>query len=279
MLLAGSYLSLLEAIDIFTRESVNPITRGLLAATPRETVILGLYYRSLGFCRTAIELKSVVHQQSLTSAARSVIELYIDMELVHRNIIADAIEKFNVFTDYQKLKAARRIDRFFGENPGLDNNPSKATVHREFIANNTARFETDVSRLWGRRAKPEHWSGCNLIERSQKLDKDAEYLVIKDYNRRNFSVHTGLAGVINLNPAAFESMCAFALNLIGDGMLSELHILGKELRLEQAIPHYSEVLEEIDRVQVYAFCDKLLRSMGEPGRYCVHAGEPPRVAV
>jgi hypothetical protein len=35
-------LSLLEAIDIFTRESVNPITSGLLASTPPETVILNL---------------------------------------------------------------------------------------------------------------------------------------------------------------------------------------------------------------------------------------------
>lgn len=103
--------------------------------------------------------------------------------------------------------------------------------------------------------------------------------MIKDYDRRNFSVHTGLAGVVNLNPAAFESMCAFALNLIGDCMLSELHILGNELRLKQAIPHYGEALDEIDRVQVYAFADKVLKSIGEPGRYCVHAGEPPRVAV
>ena len=70
-------------------------------------------------------------------------------------------------------------------------------------------------------------------------------------------------------------MCAFALNLIGDCMLSELHIVGKELRLDDAIPHYAEALEEIDRVQVYAFCDKVLKSIGEPGRYGVHPGEPP----
>jgi hypothetical protein len=45
-------------------------------------VILGLYCRSVGFCRAASELQSVVHQQSLTSAERSVIELYVDMKLV-----------------------------------------------------------------------------------------------------------------------------------------------------------------------------------------------------
>ena len=73
------------------------------------------------------------------------------------------------------------------------------------------------------------------------------------------------AAVVNLNAAAFESMCAFALTLIGNCMQSELHILGKELRLDQAIPHYAEALEEIDRVQVYAFCDKHSSSVRKGG--------------
>jgi hypothetical protein len=196
-----------------------------LAPTSRETVILGLYYRSLGFCRTAIELKSVVHQQLLTSAEHSVVELYVDMELVHRNAIPDAVEKFNIFTDHQKLKAARRIDTFFAANPALDTSP-KASVHREFIANNAARIDADVARLWG--TKPEHWSGLNLIDRSKKLDKQAEYLVIKDYDRRNFSVHTGLAGVVNLNAAAFTSMAV---------PLGPAHALGVWRRWAAAAPH------------------------------------------
>jgi hypothetical protein len=40
----SSYLSLLEAIDIFTRESLNAIASSLLA--PIATIVLGLYYRS-----------------------------------------------------------------------------------------------------------------------------------------------------------------------------------------------------------------------------------------
>ena len=154
-LLAGSYLSLLEAIDIFTRQSVNRLTTTLLGLTPREKVILGLYYRSIGFCRTATELKAAVHQQTLTSAERSVIELYVDMELVHRNAIPDAVEKVIAFTDWQKLRAARRIDRFFTDNPGLDTQPLKATPHREFIKNEAARVERDVER----HLKPHHAGG------------------------------------------------------------------------------------------------------------------------
>jgi hypothetical protein len=86
LLMAGSFAALLEAIDTYTQETVHPVTSGMLGLTDREKVILGLYYRSVGFCRTAIELKSVIHQQSLTSAERSVIELYVDMELVHQRV-------------------------------------------------------------------------------------------------------------------------------------------------------------------------------------------------
>src|SRR5689334_6213457 len=120
LLMAGSYCALLEAIDIFTQESVHPVTSAMLNLSDREKVILGLYYRSIGFCRTAIELKSAIHQQALTSMERSVIELYVDMELVHRNAIPDALAKILTFTDWQKLKAARRMDAFFRDNPTLD---------------------------------------------------------------------------------------------------------------------------------------------------------------
>jgi hypothetical protein len=79
----------------------------MLNLSDREKVILGLYYRSIGFCRSAIELKSVVHQQSLTSTERSVIELYVDMELVHRNAIPDAVAKVVAFGDWQMLSPSR----------------------------------------------------------------------------------------------------------------------------------------------------------------------------
>ena len=280
--LAGSYLALLEAIDLFTQEFVHPLTTSLLTLSQRQKAILGLYYRSIGFCRTAIELRSAIHQQTLTSAERSVIELYVDMELIHRDVVENAIEKFDAFTDVQKLKAARRIDQFFAANPGLDQNPSRATAHRAFIKNNANRIEAAVEKLWGVDKKgklntPEHWSGQNLIDRSKPLGKDVAYLVVKDYDRRNFAIHTGVAGILNISKENFEALCAFALNVIGDCMLAELHVLGKELKLVGAIGNYTEILDELDRVQVFALADKTLQLAGEPSRYCVHPGDPPKI--
>lgn len=279
LLMAGSFAALLEAIDTYTQETVHPVASGMLGLTDREKVILGLYYRSVGFCRTAIELKSVIHQQSLTSAERSVIELYVDMELVHRNAIPDAVEKVIAFTDWQKLKAARRRDDLFTKNPTLDKTPSKATVHRAFIASDEQRIVALVAKLWGPKAKPEHWSGINLIDRSQKLDKDVEYMVMQDYDRRNFYVHTGLAGVFNMSKENFEQLCMFALTLIGQCMLKELKILGAELKLSQAIGGCDDAIATLDKVQTFAFADKILQMNGEPPRFFMHKGQRPLVTL
>ena len=64
---AGTAVTLLEAIDLFTQEYVIPITTDRQTAD-RDKVIVGLFYRSLGFVKSAIALTSVVHQQSITSA-------------------------------------------------------------------------------------------------------------------------------------------------------------------------------------------------------------------
>lgn len=279
LLMAGSFCALLEAIDLYTQETVHPVTSGMLNLSDRETVILGLYYRTVGFCRTAIELKSVIHQQSLTSAERSVIELYVDMELVHRSAIPNAVAKVIAFGDWQKLKAARRMDKFFTDNPAFDRQPSKATVHRAFIASDEQRIMQQTAQLWGQNAKPEHWSGLNLVDRATKLDKDIEYLVMKDYDRRNFYVHTGLTGILNLNPENFEQLSMFALTLIGQCMLKELKILGDELKLSQAIAGYGDTLAAIQNVHTFAFADKVLQAQGEPARFFMHKGEPPRVVL
>ena len=114
----------------------------------------------------------------------------------------------------------------------------------------------------------------NLLDRAKKLDKTIELLVVEGYDMRNYAVHTGLAGVANLDKSAFEIMCAQSLEAIGHCMLGELHILGKEFELYKVIPNYWTLVDELDRVQIYAFADKALQSLGEPSRFFLHKGEP-----
>ena len=92
-LLAGAWLCLIEGCDLFATETVNPLIQLWKGMNQRETAFAGLYYRILGFCKTMTVLNAVVHQQSITSAERSVLELYVDMELLHRNVFSDGVDR------------------------------------------------------------------------------------------------------------------------------------------------------------------------------------------
>ena len=132
-LLAGAFLCLVEACDHFATATVNPLLHSLKGMDQRRTIFAGLHYRIQGFCKTVILLKNAAHQQSITSAERSVLELYVDMELLNKNVLKDGVDRFTTFIDVQKLKAARRVAKFFGENPTLDASPSYAEPHQSFI--------------------------------------------------------------------------------------------------------------------------------------------------
>jgi hypothetical protein len=81
----------------------------------------------MGFAQTAVRLQSPVHQQSLSSAERSVIELWIDMELLHRDVVPEGVEKILAFVDVQKLKARYAPGGFWLSRPR--SNPSASASH------------------------------------------------------------------------------------------------------------------------------------------------------
>ena len=269
--------ALLEAIDLFCQESVIPTTTRK-QTDDRHKVFVGLFYRSLGFVKTAIALREVVYQQSLTSAERSVLEIYVDMELLHRNVVPDGLTKMLTWADWQKLKAARRVDEFYVANPELDTTPSEAAVHRNFIANNAALIEQKAAILWSDGIVPpkrlEHWTARNLPDRAKLLDKKFEALVLHRYDMRNFAVHTGLAGVMNLDKKTFEAMAAMSLNGIADCMLGELRIIGHELEMPQDVPHYFRLVKMLEEVRPHALANALLRKRDGVERFVIHRGDP-----
>ena len=275
---AGTAVTLLEAINLFTQEYVIPITTDR-QTVDRDKVIVGLFYRSLGFVKSAIALTSVVHQQSITSAERSVLELYIDIELLHRNIIEHDVTKILTFVDWQKLKAARRVDSLYAKYPDLDQ--TEANPHRHFIKNQAALIEQKAANLWGfephsrRRNRLDHWSARSLPDRGVLLGREFEQLVIHGYDMRNFSVHTGLAGVMGLERVTFEMIASRSLQGIAEYMQGELRVVGHEFQIQHHVPHYFKLLQKLGTVRTFAFAEQALRSRGEPARFFVHPGEPP----
>jgi hypothetical protein len=273
-LLAGAWLCLIEGCDLFATETVNPLIQLWKGMNQRETAFAGLYYRILGFCKTVMLLKAIFHQQSITSAERSVLELYVDMELLHRGAVEHVIEKIITHIDVQKLKAARRVVQFYADNPDLDATPSYSLPHQAFIATSADLTLQKAEILWGKDKKgktilPDHWSGLNLPERAERIDKAMQDRVARGYDMRNFAVHTGLSGVVNFETAHLEMQCALSLQDIGECAAGAMKIIGQEFQLYKGMSDFFERLDAVADIPVFAIADKKLQSVGEPARFMI----------
>ncbi|MBY0495868.1 MAG: hypothetical protein K2Y23_16785 [Cyanobacteria bacterium] len=176
--------------------------------------------------------------------------------------------------DVQKLKAARRVVKFYAENPDLDQKPSYSVPHQEFLGKWADLTMQKAEILWGKDKKdkiilPDHWSGLNLPERAEKIDKAMQDRVAQGYDMRNFAVHTGLAGVVNFEKAHLEMQCALSLKDVGECAAGAIKIVGQEFHLYKAMPDFFERLEELENIPVFAIADKKLQSAGEPPRFMI----------
>jgi hypothetical protein len=279
--IAAACLVSLRGIDIFINEYVLPTATERLK-NDNENPVIGLFYRSIGFLRTAVILDGSIHMQTAGAIARSLIEIYLDLELLHRNAIPDGYTKCMSHIDLSKLKAARRVIEFYAKNTDLDTDPpSRADRHKLYVQNNAARIEQQAEALWGKDkngklVRPEHWSGSNQEGRAAKISKDAEVLVLEGYDLRNYAVHTGLAGVAGLDKIHFEIMYKTGLEDINTCLLKILRIVGEQLSMPIVVPHYFSLVDQLDGIRKAALCDILLRERGEKQRFTIMTGDPPR---
>lgn len=268
VLLASAYLGRIEAFTVFADEFVVPVLQGQVP-DDRGRLYSGLFYRALAYCKSAAVLNAPVHQQVLTGIERSMVELAVDMALVHHNVVPDALDLFLAFVRSQKLKSARRAAKFFDDHPEFDTTPSIADPQREFVAKKAAGIEADETRLWPGRM-PQHWSRLDLIARASKISPEFERLATDGYDIRNFSIHPGLAGVAGLEKSGFETLCMLALLNIGSCLHELLKMVIQEFRFYLVIDDCWETLQRLDESAAFVLVDKRLQTLGEEPRFLLH---------
>lgn len=268
--LAGAYMSQLNAIEAFWADIVHPFVHHRDSWPPRQLAVATLSDRAIGHGRVVPRLNSLVYQQTVTSAERSVIELWLDIRLLHQNVIADGAQRLFAFGEYQKLLSAKRTDRFFLEYPELDESPSAALPHRGFIAKEGARIDAQTQKLWAK--PPDHWSGMKLKERAKAVGPEAQLKVAHGYDMRNFASHTGVAGVLNVPSSTFELIYNQSVANIADCTMDILKVLGVELDVSKTVAEYDYIVEYFSDLHSFCLCDALLRGAGEPQRLFFRSG-------
>lgn len=275
-ILTGAAMSQLNAMEAFWTDIVHVYVREQRALPHRRMAFASLGDRLVGHARVVSKLNSLVYQQTTTAAERSVIELWLDIQLLHRNVFKDGVERLFAFAEHQKLQSARRTVRFFAEHPHLDESPSLALPHQDYVTANAVRIDARTFELWGSQGKkpprPEHWTAMNVLDRAKAVGPDAQLLVLHGYDMRNFAVHSGIASIMNVPDTAQELVFVQSVANVARCLLDTLRIVGIELEVPKTIEAYNGIVEYLDDVMAYAVSDALLRGQGEPQRLFYRPG-------
>ena len=268
--LTAAYMSQMNAIEAFWVDIVHKAFHKNSSMLIRHLAIATLGDRAMGHSRIVPKLNSLVYQQTITSAERSVIELWLDIWLIHKDVFADGPDRLFAFGEHQKLGGAKRTVRFFAEHPELDETPSAAEPHRDFLAREGQRIEATTNSLWGKPS--DHWTGMKLHERAKAVSPVAQLRVAHGYDMRNFATHTGVAGVMNVGPTTTELMFGQSISNIADCMIDILRIVGAEFEMSKTVTEYDHIVEYLVNLHSYCFCDIVLQSQGEPQRLFFRSG-------
>jgi hypothetical protein len=173
-------------------------------------------------------------------------EILVDLEILTTNLISEPAAKYQAFTEVERLKRASAFLEWRDVNP--DAFGPKGDTERAFIAREGVRIRALAEKYWGldknkRPIFPRHWSGFDMRDRSQRLDKhlkgqkySADYFYL--YYMTSWHMHAGFAGHGGVPEAglwnfmSYYHMCTQRIFL--DGVL----IVARALKLEIVLQGY-----------------------------------------
>jgi hypothetical protein len=89
-IMTGAAMSQLNAIEAFWTDIIHPYVHQHETLPLRKLAMASLGDRLIGHAWVVPKLNSLVYQQTATAAERSVIELWLDIQLLHRDVFPDA---------------------------------------------------------------------------------------------------------------------------------------------------------------------------------------------
>lgn len=191
----------------FAEQVMLPQLRALFAVSPREEAIRDTYFRLCLFLRSIVALNRLDHVQTVAASARSIFELWIELELLARDQTDQAAAKQRLFAEVERFKHAEQIIRYAADNPGWEMNVSaqKAFCSEE----RRARLVKDAgASSWSDLRKRPHWTGKDLRQRARDVDQESAYIQLQPL--LSWYVHSGAAGTAGMSRVGLEAVFAIS---------------------------------------------------------------------
>jgi hypothetical protein len=195
-------------------------------------------------------LREEIHFQAAASGARGLFEIWVDLELLSKNLVENGVEKYRAFPKIERFRRALRIVEAGDRNPDIKINDS---FHRQ-IANDLSKkqeIEALATKVWGvnkegKPVYPDHWSGKNLRNRVDSCAKETKKAYYEDYARLSWYIHSGSAGYANLNKDALHLVFAISHIIAQKAFLSSLKIVSEEMKITKAVEWLNDYLKKLE---------------------------------
>jgi hypothetical protein len=188
------FFTALKSLNEFDKMEIQGVVAGQLGKTDRENRVYGLYLRARANVQSLLALKQAMDFQAIVMLARNLFELSVDVKLL--DMVPNAVDKFSLFSEVEKLRAAEKIVAFKKKHPA---SKVDTTIVAAFIANNQVSIEAQRVTLWPEtkptKQQPKgkaltHWSGMNLKERTVKLGHPFDELYEVKYPQMSWYTHS-----------------------------------------------------------------------------------------
>jgi Family of unknown function (DUF5677) len=188
----------------------NLVNTGLIGTpTDRENHFLLNYNRAVLNVELLLTLKYFKDFQTVAMICRSMFETAAEMWMMTRD--KDSAEKITAFTEYEKLRAARKIVKFGVKDA---DRAFLLSIYVDYIAQNEVRIDAEQARLWPTAKNVGHWSLKDMARRCQFLGDEFDELYSFHYQQLSWYIHSGVVGVANVDQDTLAHLCGIAFQIV-----------------------------------------------------------------
>lgn len=252
--LAEAFFKTTDALTFFSEKVVKPQLDGLLGKSERDLAIVGTYYRMYGWMRSLLAMNERAHFQGAASAARSLFELKLDIELLFADQNGMLVKRYHAFPNAEKFRSASMLVAF-AESHRASSIDLDVTTHKRFVDQASHEIETILLDNWGMSVRKfekrglGHWSGMSVKNRARTVDSEQgttsnEQLYLEAYPLLSWYIHSGSTGTAGMGEQAIEALYGWAHSISHESIIRATQLCGKEYRLDLAVNGFNELLEE-----------------------------------
>jgi len=231
------FCSLEAIVQYIHRELISSLI-GLEDGRTKKTVLLHLYGRIFQLVYSIVKLNDLRCSQLLGASLRSLLEFYIDMQLMRNDIVENGIEKilsFSMIYEFNSASNQIRIDKEIQK-------PIPASSNLIKIAQNSEQITKTALKLWNRRPKDiKHWTALHFEERCRKANELEFFRHIYYYG--NMYIHSGYSRFPETEDDT-HLLCAHVYSLASEIFKKSTDLLLNEIDIAQK----KETIQELEKI-------------------------------